>query len=197
MVDSSAPIEPLELARLMLESGLRILQLRLKDVPARDLASAARSIARICRAAGAMLIVNDRVDIAMLADAAGVHLGQDDLPIAAARRLLGPDRLIGISTHNLAQARAAEADGADYIGFGPIFAGGTKQNREGVGLAALREVRGEVRIPIVAIGGITEATAVEVIEAGADAVAIIGDVLTSGDIGAKCRSVLRTLDGGR
>lgn len=196
MVDSSAPIEPLEVARLMLESGVRILQLRLKGAPARGFASTARSIARLCRPAGAPLIVNDRVDIALLADATGVHLGQDDLPIAAARRLLGPDRVIGISTHNLAQARAAEADGADYIGFGPIFAGGTKQNREGVGLAALREVRGAIRIPIVAIGGITEASSVEVIKAGADAVAIIGDVLTSGDLGAKCRSLLRILDSG-
>jgi thiamine-phosphate pyrophosphorylase len=196
IVDFSAPFTPLESARLLLDSGARILQLRLKNVPAREFADAAHSIAELCRRSGATFIVNDRADLAMLSGADGVHLGQEDLPLEAGRRLMGPDRLIGISTHSVAQAREAEANGADYIGFGPIFAGGTKQTQTGQGVDALRRVRAAVRIPIVAIGGITEATAREVIEAGADAAAIISDVLNSPDIRAKVRSLLKTLDGG-
>jgi thiamine-phosphate pyrophosphorylase len=195
IVDASARIPPVELARLMLDSGVRTVQLRLKGEPTRDFIAAARAIAGLCRPAGATLIVNDRLDIAMLAEAHGTHLGQDDLPLEAGRRLAGPAHLFGISTHSLAQAIAAEAQGADYIGFGPIFTGGTKGIRVGQGLAAIREVRSVVKIPIVAIGGITEATAGAVIEAGADAAAIISDVLNSFDIGAKCRSLLKTLDG--
>lgn len=195
MVDSSSPLTPFETARLLLDSGARVLQLRLKRVPAREFADAARSIAELCRRSDAAFIINDRADIAMLCGADGVHLGQDDLPLEAGRRLMGPARLIGISTHSIVQARDAEANGADYIGFGPVFAGGTKQNQTGQGLDALRRVRAAVRIPIVAIGGITEATAREVIEAGADAVAIISDVLKSPDISAKVRSLLKTLDG--
>jgi len=196
MVDSSGPLPPVETAHLLIDSGARALQLRLKDFPTRDLVAAARSIAELCRRSGVALFVNDRVDIAMLVGAAGVHLGQQDLPLEAARRLIGPGRIIGISTHSVAQAREAEAGGADYIGFGPIFAGGTKRTTAGQGLAAIRQVRAAVKLPIVAIGGITEATAGEVIEAGADAVAIISDVLKSSDPGAKVRSLLKALDSG-
>ncbi len=178
----------------MLAAGVRTIQLRLKSLPARDVLDSARSIADLCRSAGAIFIVNDRLDIAMLAGADGTHLGQDDLPLNSARRLAGPAHRIGISTHNLEQAREAEAQGADYIGFGPIFIGGTKNIQVGKGVAAIREIRAAVAIPIVAIGGITEATAPEVIEAGADAAAIISDVVTAPDISAKCRSILRTLD---
>lgn len=194
IVDSSAPFPPVESARLLLDSGARILQLRLKNVSAREFADAAQSIAELCRRSDAAFIVNDRADLATLCGADGVHLGQEDLPLEAARRLIGSAGLIGISTHSLAQAREAEANGADYIGFGPIFAGGTKQTLTGQGLTALRQVRAAVRIPIVAIGGITEETAREVIEAGADAAAIISDVLNSPDIGAKVRSLIKRLD---
>ncbi len=126
----------------------------------------------------------------MLANAHGVHLGQDDLPLDAARRIAGEGMIIGISTHNVEQARAAEDCGADYIGFGPMYPGGVKSIVAGQGLDNLRAVRAAVKIPIVAIGGITEATVPEILAAGADAAAIITDVLAAPDVGAKIRSIL-------
>jgi thiamine-phosphate pyrophosphorylase len=190
MVDPAFGHEPVALAETMLDAGARIIQLRLKDVPARDLLAAARAIAALARARGATFIVNDRVDIAMLANAHGVHLGQDDLPLDAARRIAGADMIVGISTHSVEQARAAEDGGADYIGFGPMYPGGLKSIVAGQGLANLRAVRAAVKIPIVAIGGITEATIPEILHAGADAAAIITDVLAAPEIAAKVRSLL-------
>jgi thiamine-phosphate diphosphorylase len=190
IVDSSAGHEPVALAEQMIRGGARLLQLRLKSAGGAEMLDAARKIERMCREANALLIVNDRLDVAILAGASGVHLGQDDLPLHAARRLAGPSMLIGISTHDLDQAVAAEAGGADYIGFGPIFPGGLKHNTVGKGLDALRAVRRAVKIPIVAIGGITEATLRSVLAAGADAAAIISDVLKSADITDKVCSII-------
>ncbi len=190
MVDTVAGHDPVELARILLAAGARIMQLRLKNVPSRDFLAAARAIVPLCRQRGALLIVNDRVDIATLAEADGVHLGQQDLPLGAARRLVGPGMIIGISTHSVEQAQAAEQGGADYIGFGPMYAGGLKKNRAGQGLQNLRAVRAAVTIPIVAIGGITEATVGEVLGAGADAAAVITDVVRAADIPAKVGAIL-------
>jgi thiamine-phosphate pyrophosphorylase len=190
MVDPLAGHDPVELARTMLEAGVRVMQLRLKDACGRDFLKAAREIAELCQRRGAMLLVNDRIDIAMLSGAAGVHLGQTDIPLRAARKLLGPDRIIGISTAGAEQARAAEAGGADYIGFGPMYPGGAKQNIAGKGLAMLREVRAAVGLPIVAIGGITEQSVGELMAAGADGVAIISDVVYAPDIPAKIKRLL-------
>src|SRR5258708_37290775 len=131
LVDCGLGHEPVALAATMLDAGARIMQLRLKDVPSRDFLAAARSISAFCRTRGATLIVNDRVDIAMLANAHGVHLGQDDLPLDAARRVAGADAIIGISTHTVEQARAAENGGADYIGFRPMYPGGFTNNLPG------------------------------------------------------------------
>jgi len=190
MVDPAGGHQPLELARVLLDAGARVMQLRLKSATGRDLLAAARAIAALCRERGAMLIVDDRADIAMLAGAAGVHLGQEDLPLEAARRLVGSGMLIGISTHSVEQARAAERGGADYIGFGPLYAGGLRNNAAGKGPAMLREARAAVKIPIVAIGGITEATMPEALAAGADACAIITDVVRAGDVAAKVKTLL-------
>jgi thiamine-phosphate pyrophosphorylase len=190
MVDTAGGHEPVALARILLQAGARILQLRLKQTSSRDFLAAAREIVALCRTCGALLIVNDRVDIAKLADADGVHVGQDDLPLADARAIMGPDRIVGVSTHDVAQAQAAEAGGADYIGFGAIYSGGLKNIRDAQGLDRLREVRAAVSLPIVAIGGITEATMPDVIAAGADAAAIITDVLRAPDIAAKVRRLL-------
>jgi len=190
MIDPAGGHEPVSLAETVLAAGARIMQLRLKDAPGRDFLAAARAIAGLCRRRGAILIVNDRVDIAMLADAHGVHLGQQDLPLEAARRIAGPDKIIGISTHTVEQARAAENGGADYVGFGPMYSGGLKNIAAGMGLDNLRAIRAAVRIPIVAIGGITEARVPETLAAGADAAAIITDVVNAPDIGAKVRSIL-------
>ncbi|HKN11658.1 MAG TPA: thiamine phosphate synthase [Candidatus Binatus sp.] len=190
MVDPAGGHDPVTLAETLLDAGARIMQLRLKDAPGRDFLASARAIAEMCRKRGAILIINDRVDIAILAGAHGVHLGQTDLPLEAARRVAGPGMMIGISTHNVEQARAAEIGGADYIGFGPMYPGGLKNIVAGVGLDKLRAIRAAVKIPIVAIGGITEAHVAETLAAGADAVAIITDVVNAPDIAAKVRSVL-------
>ncbi|MDB5108559.1 MAG: ThiE [Candidatus Binatus sp.] len=190
MVDPAGGHDPVALAHTMLEAGVRIMQLRLKNQPARDVLAVAMQIAGMCRKAGAIFIVNDRVDLAILAEADGVHLGQDDLPLESARRLAGSKMFVGISTHGVDQARAAEEGGADYIGFGPIYPGGLKENVSGQGLDNLRAVRAAVSIPIVAIGAITEVTMPHVLAAGADAVAIISDVVKAPDVGAKVRSIL-------
>ena len=190
MVDQAGGHEPVALARILLDAGVRVMQLRLKSASGRDLLAAARAIATMCRERGAMLIVDDRTDIAMLAGADGVHLGQEDLPLEAARRLAGSEMIIGISTHSVEQAVAAERCGAHYIGFGPVYPGGLRNNATGKGGDLLREVRAAVRIPIVAIGGITEATIPAVLGAGADACAIITDVVRAPDIAAKVRTIL-------
>lgn len=190
IVDPAAGHEPVELARVLLGAGARVIQLRLKDWSARDTLAAASAIARHCRERGAIFIVNDRPDIAILSGADGVHLGQRDLPIEAGRRIMGNDKIIGVSTASVEMAREAEAGGADYIGFGPMYAGGLKNIQRGQGLDNLRAVRAAVSIPIVAIGGITEATMREVLAAGADAAAIITDVVKAPDIPAKVRALL-------
>ncbi len=190
MVDTAGGHEPVALARILLDAGAKVLQLRLKDAGSKDFLAAARTIAALCRERGAMLIVNDRADIAKLADAAGVHVGQQDLPLEAARQIVGAGKIVGVSTHSVAQARAAELGGADYIGFGAMYTGGLKNVRNAQGLERLREIRAAVRLPIVAIGGITQATVPEVLAAGADAAAIITDVLRANDIAAKVRAIL-------
>jgi thiamine-phosphate pyrophosphorylase len=182
--------DPVDLAAQLVDNGARIVQLRMKEAPIRDLIGAANAVAKICHTAGALFIVNDRADVALLCGADGVHLGQTDLPCRAARRLLGSDSIIGVSTHSVEQARYAERAGADYIGFGPIYPGGAKNTVSAQGLERLQEVRAAVGLPIVAIGGITESTVPEVIGAGANAVAIISDVALAPDVPAKVRAIL-------
>src|ERR1700740_3536684 len=121
IVDCAGGHEPAALAQIMLNAGVRTMQLRLKDASSRDFLAAARAIASLCRDHQAMLIVNDRADVAKLADAAGVHVGQEDLPLEAARQIVGPGKIVGVSTHTIEQARAAEQGGAHYIGFGAIY----------------------------------------------------------------------------
>jgi thiamine-phosphate pyrophosphorylase len=144
------------------------------------------------RESGCTLIVNDRVDIALACDADGVHLGQDDLPLAVGRNLVGKNKIVGVSTHDLDQARQAEAGGADYVGFGPMFATSTKDTGYAArGIDGLREIRAAIKLPIVAIGGITEANVEQVWRAGADSAAIISDILRADDIPGKIARVLR------
>lgn len=164
-------------AEAILDKGARILQLRNKTFFSRDVFAAAQRIAALCAAAGAQFVINDRADIAMLLDA-GLHVGQDDLPPDAARRLIGPARLLGFSTHNETQLRAALREPVDYIAFGPIFGTASKRNPDPVvGVDELRRLRALSGKPVVAIGGITRANARQVIDAGADSVAIIAALL--------------------
>jgi len=186
--------DPVDLARAMLAGGARALQLRMKDAPARTLLDAARAIVPLARAAGAVVIVNDRVDVARAAGADGVHLGQDDLPLDAARRLGGDAFWIGISTHDPDQARAAAAAGADYLGVGPMYATTSKLNPLSPrGPALVTAVRQVVDLPLVAIGGITPDTAPALRAAGADAVAMISALVRAPDVEAAVRSVVTRL----
>ncbi|MBI3280678.1 MAG: thiamine phosphate synthase [Acidobacteria bacterium] len=162
-------------AEAFLAAGAEMLQLRHKQFD-RDTYDAARRIAALCREAGANFIVNDRADIALLLDA-GLHIGQDDLPAADARRLIGRGAALGFSTHNEAQLRASADLPIDYVGFGPIFPTASKQDPDPVtGVERLRRLRPVCARPLVAIGGIARANARQVLEAGADAVAVIGDL---------------------
>ncbi len=164
-------------AAALLEGGAGILQLRHKQHWGRAVFDDAREIARMCQEAGALFIVDDRADIAMLLDA-GLHVGQDDLPPRDARRLLGSDAVIGFSSHNARQVCAAGGEPVDYVAFGPLYVTASKRNPDPVtGIEALKECRALVEKPLVAIGGITRDTAPAVWAAGADAVAAIGDLL--------------------
>ena len=172
--------------------GATLIQLREKHMPAREFYEQAKIAFR----AGVQLIINDRVDVAVAVGAHGVHLGQDDIPPDAARRLLGPNAIIGYSTHNVEQAIAATKLPIDYLAIGPIFATSTKTDTAPVlgleGLRAVREATGA--FPLVAIGGITHANAREVIQAGADSVAVISAVLSdSGRIPNAVSSLLQDL----
>jgi thiamine-phosphate pyrophosphorylase len=186
--------DPVALADALLAGGARVLQLRLKHAAPRALYEVAAAIRPRARAAGALFLVNDRPDVARAVDADGVHLGQDDVPLAVARRVLGPDALIGISTHDLVEATAAADAGADYIGVGPIYPTATKERAlPARGLALVRAVRAAVACPIVAIGGITPATTPDVLAAGATSVAMIGALIRSPDVSATVHDLLARL----
>ena len=164
-------------AAALIEGGAGILQLRHKQHWSRATFDDARSIARMCREVGAIFIIDDRADIAMLLEA-GLHVGQDDLPPRDARRLMGPDALIGFSSHNVPQVCAAGGEPVDYVAFGPVFATQSKRNPDPVtGIEALKGCRELVEKPLVAIGGITRETARAVWAAGADSVAVISDLV--------------------
>lgn len=175
----------LEIARAALIGGADMIQLRDKTGSLRELLPQARAIRLLCRSHGALFIVNDRLDLALAAEADGAHVGQEDLPAGEARRLLGPNRILGVSTHSVDQALAAREVGADYIGFGPMFPTGTKETGYTPrGPATLREVRNAVSLPILAIGGITIENVGVVITAGATAPAVISAVVGAADIAA-------------
>ncbi len=180
-------VDPINAARQILEAGAEILQFRHKGFLSREAFGWLEQIAKLVRAAGAKLVVNDRADLAKLFEA-GLHLGQDDLLPSVARRVVGPDAMVGFSTHNQAQLRAACAEPADYLALGPIFGTITKENPDPtVGVDELRRLRPLSNRPLVAIGGITRANARQVLEAGADSVAVIGD-LFPGDRNIRARA---------
>jgi len=175
--------DPLDLARAMLAGGARLLQLRLKSTGTGALLAVAERMRELTAAAGATFIVNDRADVARACGADGVHLGQDDLPVDAARAVLGAGAIIGFSTHSETQLAAARARGADYLAFGPIYATTSKSNADPVlGCERVRAARAITTGPLVAIGGITAATAPAVLGAGADAVAVIAALVRAPDV---------------
>jgi thiamine-phosphate pyrophosphorylase len=178
-----------------LAGGAHVIQLREKGVSDRALLARARAVRRWTAQSGALFIMNDRPDLAVLADADGVHVGQDELPVAEVRRIVGAACLVGVSTHTLEQARAAVRDGADYLGVGPVFASRTKQFERFAGLALVRAVSSAIRTPAFAIGGIDERNLAEVLEAGAERVAVSAAVCRAEDPTAAARRLLEALRG--
>jgi len=168
-----------ERVRTALRGGVSVLQYRVKDKDRDASRCEAGELKQICRNFGVAFIVNDDMQLARELDADGVHLGQDDGDVADARQLLGPDKIIGKSTHNLEEALRAEQEGADYIGFGAIYPTSSKEVTHVPGTTGLAGIRDRVRIPVVAIGGITSSNACRVIDAGADALAVISSILSS------------------
>lgn len=183
------------LAAAFLDGGARVIQLRAKRFPSGPFLAHADDLVRTAAPYGASIIVNDRVDLALLAGAAGAHVGQEDLAPAAARRLLGPDATIGYSTHTAAQIEAAAGEPVSYIAVGPVFGTETKATGyDAVGLALVAEATRRSRgRPVVAIGGITLERAPEVIAAGASSVAVITDLLAGGDPRARVAAYLHAL----
>jgi thiamine-phosphate pyrophosphorylase len=182
------------IAAAALRGGADMIQLRDKAADLRALLPQAQAIQTLCRSYGAIFIVNDRLDLALAAGADGLHVGQEDLPAEPARALLGRGRILGVSTHNREQAEAARACGADYIGFGPMFATGTKETGYAPrGLETLRGIRAAVALPILAIGGIRLENVAEVIAAGATAPAVISAVVAAPDIAAAAAEFSRRI----
>ncbi|HKN23696.1 MAG TPA: thiamine phosphate synthase [Candidatus Acidoferrum sp.] len=183
------------IARQLVSAGVRLLQYRAKGVSAREVLETAKQLAQMARAEGTSLFVNDRPDLAYLAGADGVHVGQDDLSVEQTRAIVGQDRWVGVSTHNREQFEAAAATSADYIAIGPIFQTTSKANPDPVvGTGLLRELRPLTKKPIVAIGGIRLERAAELIEAGANSVAVISDILRAEDPVQQARLFLQRLE---
>jgi thiamine-phosphate pyrophosphorylase len=181
ILDPSLTPEPVAFARQLAEAGVQLIQLRDKRGSSRRIHEQARELMSL-QSSGVRIIINDRPDIAAIAGAAGVHVGQDDLPVEDARKICQPPLWVGVSTHNLNQLREADATSADYIAVGPIFPTSTKENPDPVvGLDLLRAARQLTRKPLVAIGGVTVESSAEVFAAGADSVAVIKDLARAGN----------------
>jgi thiamine-phosphate pyrophosphorylase len=178
----------------MARAGVRLLQYRDKAAGSATLLRNSQQIAEVCAAKGITFVVNDRADVALLAGTDGVHVGQDDLPVEHARKVVGSGKYVGISTHNMEQFQRAAGSSADYIAVGPIFSTTSKENPDAVvGFELLRQVRALTKKPIVAIGGITLERAAQVIEAGADCVAALSDIMRAADPSARARQYLEML----
>ena len=187
-----------EVARLALSGGADTIQFRQKTGSTRQLIAVARELMRLCEGAGVTFIVNDRVDVALAVEAHGVHLGQDDFPIRLARELLGADRIIGGSASSAEEARACVAEGADYVGFGPIYPTGSKADaRPPTGLEGLRSAAASVPVPVIAIGGLDARNTPPVIRSGAHGIAVISAVCCQADPAEAARALHLALGGRR
>jgi len=183
-----------EMAERAIAGGAKIIQMREKLMQRKAIYEEAKALRKITDMHDVLLIINDYVDVVFVVDADGVHLGQNDMPLKEARKILGPEKIIGISTHNINEALKAEDDGADYIGFGPIFHTRTKDAGSPKGLEALQRLRPNIHIPLAAVGGITMDSVKAVMEAGADAAAIASGILSASDIEGKTREILSIIN---
>ncbi len=185
----------LEIVRAAAAGGVRLFQYRDKRTGKKLYLEKARALATLCRELGVDLILNDHVDVAACVDCAGIHLGQDDLPTSETRRLLGPHKAIGRSTHDPEQARTAIAEGADYINIGPVFATATKDTPvRPVGLEMVRTVAALSTVPVTTMGGIGLANAAEVIAAGADRIAVVTAITQAPDVEQAARDLVRRVE---
>ncbi len=177
-----------------MRAGVRVVQYRNKDGTTREMVEEALTLRQSCPRA--LFIVNDRIDVALACGADGAHIGRDDMPYEAARELLGPGAIIGVTVHGVEEAAAAEEAGADYVAVSPVFRSPTKPDAgEPVGIPLIRALRARLRVPVVAIGGIDATNARSVIEAGADAVCAISAVLMAPDPGAEMRRLMSLFGG--
>jgi thiamine-phosphate pyrophosphorylase len=193
-VAAAAGWRPADLALAYADGGARVIQLRAKHLPSAAFLALCDRVVPAVAAAGARVIVNDRVDLARLSGAAGAHVGQDDVPARAAREQLGPAALVGLSTHTRAQIDAALREPVSYIAVGPVFGTTTKDTGyEAVGLELVREAAAHAHLPVVAIGGVTLERARAAIDAGAAAVAVIGDLLAGGTPRERVAAYVRAL----
>ena len=168
--------------RESVEAGCKIIQYREKNKSTKEMIDEAAEIKRICRDR-AIFLVNDRIDVALAVDADGVHIGQEDMPIETARKLLGADKIIGLTVHNVDEAIQAEKKGADYVGLGSIFDTSTKKDAgKGIGPARIREIKSAIKVPVVAIGGINKENCRSVVENGADSFVAISAVVCDDDV---------------
>lgn len=181
----------LDCVREALEGGVTLVQYRAKTASSAEMYAEALQLKALCDSFNVPLIINDRLDIAMAVGAAGVHLGQDDLPCAAARKLLGEDYIIGVSAHNPAEAKAALQSGADYLGCGAVFGTATKADVKKLGTDGLAAICREKGLPVVGIGGVTADNYREVRAAGADGAAIVSGILAQPDIRATVRAIAK------
>jgi thiamine-phosphate pyrophosphorylase len=184
-----------ECAEKLAAAGVRLLQYRNKRAPARELFESSKRLSSLLIPQGVTFVVNDRADVALAAEASGVHVGQEDLKVEAARSVIGAGKLLGVSTHNLQQFKDTATTSADYVAVGPVFSTSTKANPDPVvGIELIRQVRSLTDKPIVAIGGITLERVAEVIRAGADSVAVISDILLAPDPGKRARQYVEILE---
>lgn len=181
----------IDCVREALEGGVTLVQYRAKTASSAEMYAEALQLKALCDSFNVPLIINDRLDIAMAVGAAGVHLGQDDLPCAAARKILGEDYIIGVSAHNLAEAKAALQSGADYLGCGAVFGTATKADVKKLGTDGLATICREKGLPVVGIGGVTADNYREVRAAGADGAAIVSGILAQPDISATVRAIAK------
>ena len=178
-----------EAVEAAIRGGVTLVQLREKDCSSREFYETAVRIKAITDSYNVPLIINDRLDIALAVDAAGLHIGQSDLPAAVVRKILGPDKILGVSTARLDEAVKAQTDGADYLGVGAMFPTGTKKNTRSVTMDELAEIRAAVDIPIVVIGGVNEKNCAQFSGTGVDGLAIVSAIIAKPDIEAAAREI--------
>jgi len=184
-----------QIVEAAMRGGVTVVQYRQKNAGTRRMFEEALELRQLCRGYGVPFIVNDRLDVALAVDADGLHVGQDDLPAEIARKLIGPNKLLGVSVENVSQLRAAEAAGADYVGASPIFATPTKPDAPpAMGLAGLAELAHHSTVPVVAIGGLNASNAASIVRAGAAGLAVVSAIVAAQDVEAAARQLKQIIE---